>query len=221
MHRFVLILLFVSLLVAINTPHINANEEEENDKPKAHLSKFSKKIDINKIEKAWQNGDEADELENEFDTTKKVAEKMKKRKKGSKNSNQAEELDPKLLAEKYRKDPLSFQGGVVGTAMLFVELNTVLSDGSPWTKKDVDHLAMKWTSLMKSGSLPGAVYNVGDQKASNSAIDKEPKLLVTLEKNWMTKELMRFLLTQPETVKVTKDSRDFTKVDLDDDGDEL
>ena len=212
MNRLILVLFFTIVLFATHILSVHTNDEgkDDKDKPKKIQSKFSKPIDINKIEKAWKSGDEAEELEEEFEVTKKVSDKKNKKKKNG------QAFDPQKLAEQARKDPLAFMGGGGGTAMLFVELKQVLADGSPWKKKDVDNLAMKWSSLMKSGSLPGTVYNVGDQKAS-SDIDKEPKVLVTLDKNWMTKELMRFLLTQPETVKVSKDSRDFTKADLKDD----
>lgn len=222
MNRLILVLLFTTVLFATHILPANANDEDDKDKPKKFQSKFSKTIDINKIEKAWQSGDEAEELEQEFEATQKVSEKRNKKKNKKSSGMNDQGFDPKLLAEQYRNDPFAFMGGGGGTAMLFVELKQVLTDGSPWKKKDVDNLAMKWTSLMKSGSLPGTVYNVGDQKAS-SDVDKEPKVLVTLDKNWMTKELMKFLLTQPETVKVSKDSRDFTKADLkdDDDDDEL
>jgi hypothetical protein len=66
------------------------------------------------------------------------------------------------------------------------------------------------------------VFNIGDK-------DGEGKLLVNVEKGWNALEAMKFVASQPETLKLTRDNKDYTAADLgikdpdddDDDDDEL
>ena len=139
-YRFFIVLILYTIVVV----HSNDDEKVEKvEKAKGFQSKFNKKIDVNKIEKSWEKGDEEEELENE----------MKPKKKKNKKSKDVG-FDPKQFAAKYKKDPLSAGAGAgSGPIMLFVELIKLLPSGESWKKKDVDNLAAKWTSVIKSGSF--------------------------------------------------------------------
>jgi hypothetical protein len=195
---------------------INSDEVESNQPPLK--SRFTKKIDVDKIEKSWQKGDGSIELENEYEHQAKVAAKR------SKNKGMSIPSDPNELAKAIKKDPLAFKNNKSSGAavMFFVDLRFKRPNGRSWTKKSVDTLAKRWTSLLTSGSLGANVFNIGDK-------DGEGKLLVNVEKGWNALEAMKFVASQPETLKLTRDNKDYTAADLgikdpdddDDDDDEL
>jgi hypothetical protein len=190
---------------------------DEKNRP-ATKSRFNKKIDVSGIEKSWESGDDEDELENEYEIRRKVAQKVQKRKNGI-------NLDrPEDIANLVKKDPLSLAGlnsnGASGL-MYFVDLKPKQSNGKVWTKKLLDDLAAKWSGMMKSGSLPANVFNIGEQ-------EKEARFLVNCDKGWMVTDSMKFVMQQPETVKISKDNKDYYPKDYginqdddDDDDDEL
>jgi Chaperone for wingless signalling and trafficking of LDL receptor len=101
--------------------------------------------------------------------------------------------------------------GGSGGKMAFVDLKETNAKGEKMTKRDVDELASLWSSLIKSGSLQANVFNIGDSK-----------ILLSVDKGWMLGDVIKFVMSRPETVKVTLDSKDyypkdFNKSDDDDD----
>ena len=173
---------------------------EEKTEEKRRKSRFARPIDVSKIEKEWEQGDSEAELELEYLKQEKIAEKV---------GNQPFDMNSPKLAE------AAAMGGTKST-MFFVDLKPLQSNGKPWTKDAVDLIAAKWQGLMKSGTIPALVYNIGD---SDKKPD-QPNLLVNCEKNWRVTEAMKFVLDQPETIKITKDSQVYTANSFDDDDDD-
>jgi hypothetical protein len=173
---------------------------------KGPQSRFVKNIKVESIDKAWEEGDSSDELENEYEIQRKVAAKVQK----NKGFNMER---PQDIAKMMKKDPLAFSasssGG--GATMYFVELKDANQGGKKWTKKMVDDVATRWGGLMKSGNLPATVFNIGDSKNEDKG---EGRLLVNVEKGWLSVDSMKFILSQPETAKLTKDNKDYTAKDL-------
>lgn len=225
-------ILILFLVYICNTSNVLGNENDDevkktgesintNEKSRsATKSRFNKNLDVSGIEKAWESGDDEDELENEYDIRRKVAQKVQQRKTGF-NAEKPEDI-----AKLVKKDPLAFAGlnsnGASGL-MYFVDLKPKQSNGKDWTKQLLDSLASKWSGMMKSGSLPANVYNIGEQ-------EKEPRFLVNCDKGWMVTDSMKFVMQQFETVKISKDNKDYFPSDYginqdddddDDDEDEL
>lgn len=153
-------------------------------------------INPDNLEKAWQEGDDEVELENEFEVNRRVGAKVQ-----SKRLNLD---DPASIQRLFKKDPLASAGLSGSTVMMFAELKPFQADGKPWTKEAIEKLAGRWASLMRSGSLSCTVYNISGEDL------KEPRLLLNVDKGWTTSDVIRFALQQPETVKVTKDNKDYT-----------
>ena len=155
-----------------------------------------KTINSDALEKAWESGDDEVELEHEFEVNRRVGAKVQ-----SKRLNLD---DPTSIQKLFKKDPLASAGLSGSTVMMFVELKTTQPNGKPWTKDDVEKLAGRWASLMRSGSVSCTVYNISGDDL------KQPRLLMNVDKGWTTSDVIRFALQQPETIKVTKDNRDYT-----------
>ena len=181
----------------------SALEIKEDLKSKKKTKKKSKdwsKINFNTLEKGWEDGDEEEELELEFDRTRKIGEK--------KMQQQGMQLNPddpksvKRFVEAQQKGA-STDGK---PAMMFITLPEEF-EGKKWTSDSRKSLCQKWSTLLKSGSVEAELYDIG-----------ETSLLINLKKGWLVRDALKFLLQQPETIKVTKDSKDFYLKDvLDDD----
>jgi len=107
--------------------------------------------------------------------------------------------------------PKAFTETATGASMFYVTLQPTFG-GSNWTKEIVAKLITKWTGMLRSGSLPSDITNV--------ATATEPRLLVKTEKAWVDVEVMKFVISQPETVKITG-ANDYTRKDFDMDDGEL
>ena len=96
-------------------------------------------------------------------------------------------------------------------AMVFVELTELdPKTGEKWDKEGAEKLSAKWTTLLRSGSTEAEVYHIGDNR-----------LLINIKKGWMSRDIFKFVLSQNEAVKITKDNKDITKQDIIDDEDEF
>jgi hypothetical protein len=101
--------------------------------------------------------------------------------------------------------------------MMFVDIKPNQADGSAWTSLALEKLSSKWDTLLKSGSLNVKIYDISDKDEKNPSLPIEkPKLLINIDKSWTTKDVMMFALSQPEVIKVTKDSKDFYPKDYKD-----
>ncbi len=212
--------LVISLVVLVEVCHSVEDVEvsdsseavptENVQSQKQPASRFTKNFDEKKLAKEWEAGDAAEELEQEFERSRKTAEKIQKRKPGFDINK------PETISKMMKKDPLAFTAASSGAGgvMCFVELKKRKLDGRHWTKADVDKLTARWTGLLKSGSLPATVFNIGDHE--KHAEDVAPRLLMNIDKGWMAVEVMKFALSQPETVKVCQTStRSFSDLTVD------
>lgn len=149
------------------------------------------KIDVNGLEKEWEQGDEAAELEDDFENNRKI----QARKQPKFNME-----DGASIQKAYKSDPFAFSGG--GGQMVFVDLTPKQPNGKEWTKNDVDLLTKRYSSLLKSGSIPAYVYNI-----------ETDRILVHIEKPWQVKDMLSFLAKQREVSKFTANSKTYTPKD--------
>ena len=190
--------------------------ECQDDKDELKVSKDSKKlkkkskdwskVDMKSLEKSWEGGDDEEELELEYERNRKIASKRK--------TSPGQEFDPNNpeSVKKYLKNnKAGFSSGDGGPTMIFVELvDKQPETGEDWTKEKRSYISGKWSTLLKSGSLDAEIFDIGDTS-----------LLLNIKKGWMALDAVKFVLKQPETLKVTKDSRDYFLKDLVDDEEEL
>ena len=71
--------------------------------------------------------------------------------------------------------------------MMFVDLVDEDTAGVPWTTVMQDKLCSRWAAMLQHGSLTAHVYNVSDKQ-----------LLVSTMKAWLMKDILKFVITQPE-----------------------
>ena len=213
----------------IETDHSDAPEVPEKKvkgkpPPKKRNTKSWEKVDFNKVEKDWEDGDDSELLEHEFEITRRIAEKKRLEAQNGqpgfsfnpiKDPETGEErLDPEQmqrLMSMSKNDPMGMAMGM-GTSgvMVFVELEPERKRGEGWTKRDVDKLASKWVGLLRSASLDGKVYNTKQDEQK----PKKPTLLISVDKAWMAQDVMKFIVQQKETAKVTYNSKEYTKADF-------
>ena len=178
---------------------VRGNEEE---KPPAKTDKKGKKnwnTIVDSLDKEWEEGDDPEIVEHEFEYTRKILAKKQPR------------FDPEdgaSIRKAYESDPFAFSGGG-GGMMIFVDLHPK-SDGSSWTKDEMDKLSKRYATLLRSGSITATVYNI-----------MEKRLLIQLDKSWYTKDTMKFLALQPEVMSFDANSKtyypkDFRDADEDD-----
>jgi hypothetical protein len=76
-------------------------KEDEPDKKKESgvKSRFNKNIAVDKIEKAWEEGDSKEELEMEFEVNRRVGQRIQ--------SKKVDMSDPTAIAKMFKKDPLA------------------------------------------------------------------------------------------------------------------
>lgn len=172
---------------------------QENPNKNVQRDKW-KNINYNDIDKEWEGGDSKEELEHEFDRIQRIQAKKKPK---------INPEDPSSIKKAYDKNPFAFGGS--GGAMIFVDVHKTKANGQSWKKSEVDTLAKKWTSLMKTGGLTASVYNTGDHG-----------LLFNIDKGWLTKDVAQFIALQPEVQSFTYNNKKFFPKDfLNDDDDDL
>jgi len=163
-----------------------------------HIS--NKKLDA--IEKEWEKGDEAEELEDEHEHNRKIAAKL----------NTVDYSDMTALLAMAKKDPLKLSSGT-GNKMMFAELKPKKDNGEVWDKASVDKIASRWEGLIRSASLSAKAYNI-DQK----------KILLSVDKTWMLRDVIKFAVVQSEVDVVYLDNKNYTKLNFEellDDEDEF
>lgn len=177
-------------------------ELKHKKKTKKKKSKDWGKINFNELEKVWEDGDEEEELEMEYERNKKIAERKMKEREMEFNPNDPESIQKFVDAQ---------QKGVSTNAnpvMMFITLPDMY-EGKKWTAESRKFLCQKWSTLLRAGSLDAELYDIG-----------ETSLLINIKKGWLVQDALKFILQQPEAVKVTKDNKDFYLKDVIDD-DEL
>lgn len=195
---------------ALSPTEAKARAEESRAKKKEELrtkkktikkSKEWDKINYNELEKVWEDGDEEEELEMEYDRNRRIGEK--KMKQGGMPALNPD--DPESI-KKFVKEQEKGGSTNGNPAMMFITLPDEF-EGKKWTPDSRKSLCQKWSTLLKSGAVDADLYDIG-----------ETSLLINVKKGWLVRDALKFILQQPEAVKVTKDSRDFYAKDvLDDD----
>jgi hypothetical protein len=116
--------------------------------------------------------------------------------------------NPEAIKKMMKQNPMAFSGlgqAAQGASMVFVELQDTQQDGKPWDKESVDKLCGKWSALLKTAHLHANTFNLGDVEKKGS----KRQVLVSIDKGWQAPEIFKFVMTQWETVKITKDSKDY------------
>jgi hypothetical protein len=152
-----------------------------NVRAKKKKSKDWSKIDLEKVEEEWKQGDSEDEL---ITGDELLFREMEKRKEQSIDVDGP--LDPEVIRH---------QQSSSGPAMMFIELE--LKAGGYGETELVD-LGGVWKDLLFSGGVDAKFYNI-----------EENRMLVSLQKGWDAKNVKDFLLEQDQVVKVTWDSIDY------------
>ena len=208
----------------------HAADEKAAEKPKPkrvpgkkRTTKDWSKVDFNEIEKDWEKGDSADELEHEYENSQKVLKKKQQEGGGIAGGLKFDPNDPASIQKALKKGPKgmgSLGMAAQGASMVFVELQSTQQDGKPWDKESVDKLCSKWSALLKTAHLHANTFNLGEVEKK----DSPRQVLVSIDKGWQAPDIFKFVLTQWETVKLTKDSKDYFAKDFKDildDDDEL
>lgn len=185
------------------------NEGEVKKSPKKSPGKKSQKnwakVDYNALEKEWENGDDERELEHEYEISRKIQEK--KRKKGPSSASEALKMA--------KKDPFHLNSGSGGTLM-FAKLRK-RKGKKDWTNKEVDKVASRWSSMLRSAGTDVKVVNIGAQGGADT---ETGTLLLSVDKAWWTSDVVTFTLKQKETEKITVNGHDYTSKDLPKEDDE-
>lgn len=92
-------------------------------------------------------------------------------------------------------DPL---GANTKSGMIFVDLKPTNAKGEPWTEAMEKELAGKYAALLRTASLDATLFNL-----------ERGKLLANITKGWLLRDVLRFLLQQPEVAKATFDQKDY------------
>jgi Chaperone for wingless signalling and trafficking of LDL receptor len=159
---------------------------------KSHKKKSQKdwaRTDFNALDKEWEGGDDEEELEQEYELSRKAREKTLKQK------NEG-------LTEMLKKDPLALNMGT-GGSMMFAKLHK----SANLTTKEINKLAAKWTTMLRSSGVNAQIVNVGGD-------EEQGTLLLSVDKVWYTSDIVTFVLRQKECEKITINNRDLTIKDL-------
>ena len=207
------LIFLLSLVIFLGLCHNISSERDEVDvdvdgviKEHRQTNKNKKKnwskVDFNTLEKEWEEGDDKRELARDFELNREAHEKNSKKYKKTKKGGQ----------DSASNDPLGLNRGSGGT-MMFAKLR---ERDVAWTSKEIGRLAAKWSQLLRSASMDVRVVDIGKQ--GGVEVDTGT-LLLSIDRAWNTYDMMKFTLNQPETAKVTLNSRDYTLADLPDDED--
>lgn len=88
--------------------------------------------------------------------------------------------------------------------------------GTPWTITATEKLCKVWSKLVRSANLEGEFFKLDERK-----------VLLNVNKSWMLKDIIKFVLFSKETEKLELDGKIYKKDDFDfddeddDDDDEL
>lgn len=183
-----LVIACMLMLVVVYADEADAKSASASTTGKAKKTKDWNKINMNDLDKEWESGDESAELEDEFEKNRKIqAAKQPK----------VDINDGAAIQRAYKADPFAFSGG--GGQMVFVDLVGKQPNGKAWTKNDVDQLAKRFASMLKSGSIPANVYNIDTDR-----------ILVHIDKPWQVKDMLNFLAQQREVKQFTANSKTYT-----------
>jgi hypothetical protein len=204
---------------------------EETSKVKTKTKKTSKKksskdwnkLKFNDLEKEWEDGDEDEELENEYERSERIMARKQKEneRKMRKRMPNFDPNNPGSVAEALNKNPdlanvMGGSAGGSGVQMWFVELHLLQQQGpnkgKPWTKQELDKLASQWAELLKTAHMSTNTYNLGKPE--------KPTLLVSINKAWDAPQVLRFVAHRPETKEMVKDGKKLTRKDFPDEGDD-
>lgn len=183
--------LLVLILSAVCFRQFLAQEEE---KPRPKVDKYGRKIwnnIVDDLDKEWEKGDDPEIVEHEFEYTRKIL---------AKKQPKFNPEDGASIRAAYESDPFAFSGG--GGMMIFVDLHPK-KDGSDYSKEEMDKLAKRYATLLRSGSITATVYNL-----------MEKRLLVQLDKSWYTKDTFKFLAQQPEVMSFDANSKTYYPKDF-------
>ena len=159
------------------------------------------KVDMNDIEKEWEDGDDPEELEHEFERIQKIH---------ASKAPKVDMNDGKAITDAYKKDPFMFSGGG-GGHMIFVDLHPKQANGKKWKEKDLKNRCTVWSGLIRSAGQMATCYNIG-----------EASIMFQVERAWMTQDIMRFIASQSEVNTFNTNSKTYSKKDFPDlDDDEL
>jgi Chaperone for wingless signalling and trafficking of LDL receptor len=179
---------------ATETAKKTAEKTAKKAAKKSHKKKSQKdwaKTDFNALEKEWEGGDDEEELEHEYELSRKAREKTLKQK------NEG-------LTEMLKKDPLGLNMGT-GGSMMFAKLHKSVN----LSTKEVNKLAAKWTTMLRSSGVNAQIVNVGGDED-----EEQGTLLLSADKVWYTSDIVTFVLRQKECEKITINNRDITIKDL-------
>merc|ERR1711871_37352 len=115
----------------------------------------------------------------------------------------------------------------MGPQMWFVDISMQQEQGPDkgkrWNRSALDKPAAYWGEMMRTAHLSAKMYVLGEYK--NDPETKEetgPTMLVSLDKAWQQRDITKYVATQPEVLKMTKDRKTITRFNFqDDDDDEL
>ncbi|CAM9280036.1 unnamed protein product [Laminaria digitata] len=160
------------------------------------------KMDLDDLEKQWEDGDDLEELKTEQQAK---FERLEKRRKEAEAS--AGTFDPSMLNKMDAAEIGAMAAGqkdAAGPAMLFAQVGWGVEGSGPGgedgelSKEETDGIGGRLQHLAQLGGLELEVYTIGDGS-----------VLVSTQKGWEGKEILDFLLSRPEVSKVTWNSKDF------------
>jgi hypothetical protein len=154
-------------------------------------SKDWSKLDFEKLDEDWTDGDSPEELMHEQERLQELLDTHK-------------ENQPELVFDP--NDPLAARKMVnaakkqeEGNTMIFVELKKPMKKG----KRNMEHLLAKWAALIQTANLEAKFFDV-----------KDGTVLVHILKPWFYHDILRFLADQPETKTMTKDQKPLNIEDI-------
>jgi hypothetical protein len=191
MKSFVIIVLILSVFIFAT---VFADKDDKTTKSAKKSSSGKKaekdwnKINMQDLDKEWEQGDASEELEDELEKNRRIQQSKQPK---------LDINDGEGIQRAYKADPFAFSGG--GGQMVFVDLREKQPSGKAWTKPEVDALCKKFATMLKSGSIPANVYNIDIER-----------ILVHIEKPWQVKDMLTFLSQQREVKQFTANSKTYT-----------
>ena len=90
-----------------------------------------------------------------------------------------------------------------GATMVFISLKPHQASGSEWDKESIEMLAAKWNMLVKTASSEAEFYDIGSGS-----------ILMNVKQPWHYIDNMKFVASQPEVLKLTRDNKDLYPHDI-------
>ncbi|CBN77894.1 hypothetical protein Esi_0077_0066 [Ectocarpus siliculosus] len=162
------------------------------------------KMDLNELEKQWEDGDEDEELKTEEQAKFENLERRRKQAQAN-----AGKFDPSSLGSMTAAQVGAMAAGqkdATGPTMLFAQVRSgglgetggSGDNGGSISKEETEKVGGRLQQLAQLGSLEVSVY----------ALDAG-SVLVSSQRGWEGQQILDFLLSRPEVSKVTWNSRDF------------